>query len=753
LRSHFSPQDHHHYTLKTGCRDVAESRQPGNRRVKVISHFQSALSGHQSVSRIRNLGVLLACLAIVIPPGIAGAQDQPIQNEDGGRNVVEYDAAYFEPYGPISAKDMLARVPGADAILNASETGFGTEQRRGLRSDTDQILINGKRVTAKASSIEEYFDRISASQVIRIEVISGNVREIDADVGARVINVVLDEDTGGGSGTWHIGALAFDTGQKRPSGYLSYSGDSGNWNYTIFGETRPGMPNRDVVDLITTPDGTPTTEFVEKRIVDRQFYIGRGRVAYNWGPDHYIQLNGFIEDKPIGVFESEFTFGFDPAGNRFNTDATLERREGRNRDWEISGDYGKPLSKYLGLEVLFVIRSDLHKRFNDNFRVVGVQENLINGDVEDKLAKETILRTTLDWAVADRQSIEVGVEGAINSLDVYQTIFDVVDGVQVEADIFNSDQKVSEDRVEVFSTYNLKFSDKIEFDTGLAAEFSWLDQVGSDIAVNRSLRFVKPSFDAWYNASQSTQLWFSFKRDVGQLDFEDFVAEVDRNDDEVDLGNPNLDPEASWDFEVGTEHRFANQKGLVNGRVFYRRVNDIKDQVPFGDFESQPGNIGSGDHYGFEIESSLRLAKFNLIDAVLGATFLWQDSSVIDAFTGQSRQFALQGKQKMSVNFRHDISAWGLSYDIEYTNDGPRIRSEFDRLRVGNPRSNLRLIVEKQLSGDIILRFLWNNVLKTTSHRKTTVFSPNQGTGVISSIQNRRTTPMISFGLGLIGKF
>ncbi|MFL2769920.1 MAG: TonB-dependent receptor plug domain-containing protein [Rhodospirillaceae bacterium] len=677
------------------------------------------------------------------------AQEQDLSAD---RGVVTYEAAYFDPYGPISAKDMLSRVPGANAILG-SGSSFEVEQRRGLRSDTDQILVNGKRFTAKGNSIEEYFDRISASQVIRIEIISGNVREIDTDVGARVINVVLSESESGSSGTWHLGALAFDSGQKRPAGYVSYSGDEGNWSYTVFGESRPGMPNRDVVDLVTLPDGTPITEFVEKRIVDRQFYIGRGRLAYTWDRNHFVQLNGFIEEKPIKVFESEFTFGFDSIGQRFNTNSTLERRRGRNSDWEISGDYTRPISKSLGLDLLFVVRSDLHKRFNNNFRVIGIQENLFNGDVENKKANEKILRATLDWSIADQHSVELGGEGALNSLNVFQTIFDVVDGRQINADIFNSDQRISEDRIELFSTYNWKITDKIELDAGFAAEFSSLDQVGSDIAVNRSLKFLKPSLDGWYRASTDTQLWFSFKRDIGQLEFENFVAAVDRNDDEIDLGNPDLEPETSWDFEVGIEHLFENQKGLLNGRAFYRRVKNVSDQIPFGNFESQPGNIGSGEHYGFEVGSSFSLSQYNLIDAVLGATYLWQDSQVVDAFTGRTRRFALQGDHEIAITFRHDIKTLGVSYDLEYTNNGPRIRSEFDRLRRGNPRSNLRLIIEKQIWDDVILRLLWNNVFKATTKRTTTVFAPNQASGNILSIQNRRTTPMVSIGLGLIGKF
>ena len=342
------------------------------------------------------LRFLLTCYVLICVPGFALAQS-PDDSENS--NVVTYDAAYFESYNPISAKDMLNRVPGADAILGQDQDGFGNEKRRGLRSNTDQILINGKRVTAKGNSIQEYFDRISASQVIRIEVISGNVREIDADVGARVINVVLDEDTGGASGTWHVGNQIYDHGQMQPAGYLSYNGDTGDWSYTIFGETRPDQPNRDLINLFTTPDEVPVAEQVEKRTIKRRAYLGRGRLAYTWGSDRFIQLNGFYEKKPIRVFESESNFDIGTSGNRSPIDSSLERRNGSNTDWEVSGDYAMPLSTTLRLESLFVVRADLHNRINDNFRIVGDRENLINGDRENKKSFENILRTTLDWAV------------------------------------------------------------------------------------------------------------------------------------------------------------------------------------------------------------------------------------------------------------------------------------------------------------------------------------------------------------------
>ena len=250
----------------------------------------------------------------------------------------------------------------------------------------------------------------------------------------------------------------------------------------------------------------------------------------------------------------------------------------------------------------------------------------LGGDTKDETATETILRGTIDWNFAEKHDLEVGVEGAINTLKKDLDFFTLEDG-----DIpFSNSQDINEDRVEAFTTHSWKPLPAVEIQTGLAAEFSWLTQTGIGVNEERSLTFLKPSLDVWYNATESTQMWFSFLRDVGQLDFDDFVATVNREDDEVLEGNPKLAPERSWDFEVGAERRFAGGGGVLNGRVFYRRISDVKDLLPILDpvtsqpINSQPGNLGSGNHYGFEIENSLRLKQYSSIDAVITTKFLWQ---------------------------------------------------------------------------------------------------------------------------------
>ena len=117
--------------------------------------------------------IILACLLPHVSKSQNNTSPSSNTSEEG---ITIYNAEFFEPYRPSHAKDMLERIPGATAALNNRYDISGEESnRRGLRSQTTQILINSKRITTKGNSLQEYFERIPSSQVKRIEVIAGNV--------------------------------------------------------------------------------------------------------------------------------------------------------------------------------------------------------------------------------------------------------------------------------------------------------------------------------------------------------------------------------------------------------------------------------------------------------------------------------------------------------------------------------------------------------------------------------------------------
>lgn len=664
------------------------------------------------------------------------AQDPVVvQDEDEASSIVVYDSEYFAPYNPITAEDMIKRIPGTEGVVGR----FGTqeEERRGLRANTDQILIDGKRLTGKENESSEFLERLPAKSIERIELITGNVRELDTDVGVRVINVVLKEGAGTGSGVWQVGAFGFSSGQVRPMGSIAYSGSEGNLSYTMSGQVRPGLSPADVVDVVTTETGRRLRVIEEKRRQDQAQIAGRGAMTYAWPSGKTLSLNGYVEFFPLDNQDTTVTFldvGPDPL---VQTSTIIDKIKGDDLTWEISGDYSQSLGKSLKFTGLFIYSKTAVDRDNGQFDGAGEDEFQLGGDSKAETATETILRGTVDWNLAQRHDLEIGVEGAINTLNKDLDFFSIVDGTRIDIPVLNSDQKINEDRIEAFSTHSWKPVDGLEIQPGVAAEFSWLDQVGSDVGSQRSLSFVKPSLDIWYNSDESTQFYFSFRRDVGQLDFDDFVATVNREDDEVLAGNPDLVPEKSWDFEVGVERRLSNGAGILNGRVFYRRVNDVEDLIPFGAFDSQPGNLGSGNHYGVEAESSIRFGQFTGVDAVLRTSVLLQDSKVTDPFTGVKRRFANQSEYEIKVDARHDVQSMGLSYGFDFTKKGPTIESDFNEFDDKSTTLDGRLFLEKTLGQGTILRVFWANFLEIRNLRTRTIFDPSQADGTVKEIQFR----------------
>ncbi len=100
--------------------------------------------------------------------------------------LVKYDVAFFERYQPNTALDIVKQVPGFQL-----DDGDVT---RGFAASAGNVLINGRRPSAKQDRPSATLSRISASQVIGIELIRGQVQGLDMLGQQAVVNVLLRDD-------------------------------------------------------------------------------------------------------------------------------------------------------------------------------------------------------------------------------------------------------------------------------------------------------------------------------------------------------------------------------------------------------------------------------------------------------------------------------------------------------------------------------------------------------------------------------
>lgn len=654
------------------------------------------------------------------------------QEPPADQPVAAYDAAYFAQYRPITLLDMLDRIPGVSLAFRQ------TEERRGLRSNSDQLLINGKQISAKDNSAINVLRRISATQVERIEVIRGGaVTELEMTSG-RIVNVVLKAE---GRSTWSyfVAAVNYRNGEIRPAGITSYAYDAVDMNANVSLHSDVAYRPWRRRETSRTTTGQALNDNIDAENAHNQFYRMSGNFDFRLDGDRELQINALAQHRDINR-ERRLTFRNLTGPSPVETGETLEF-DIRNRETgEFGVDYSFPLGAggTFTTVALFNIEAEDKDREIFNVRLPSRPRTVME-DRED-LKTESILRGAYDWPIADRQSMKAGVEAVLNTQDTELNLFNIVNGAPVRVPIFNSDSKVTEYRAEIFADHRWTPNERWEVASGLTFELSDLNQKGVDVDSSRSLNYIKPTFEAFYKPTTSDRAWVSIRRDVTQLDFLEFISTIQADDRELEAGNPRLVPEKSWDIETGWEHKLPNAGGFLSARGYYRDVTDVRGKVAFNAFVSQPGNIGPGREFGGELEASLKLNALGLWDGTLTSTYLRRDTRVTDPFNGGKRRFAGKAPYEMSVNYRHELKPLNTQLAFLFSKVGKVFDYDLDDTEKSGDTLSFSIFADTTWREELSFHFEVGNILNRKSRRERSVYLVNAIDGRVSRFDSRTAT-------------
>ena len=157
-----------------------------------------------SVKRTRPVAraVGLAALAVGLGPAALAQQAPPLPSpvpvapkaDAAAEGVQTFDGVFFKQYNPVTAADIVNRVPGFEIDDGEVLRGFG--------ATAGNVLVNGERPSSKVL-ISEQLKRIPADSVVKIELISGSSSNVDVRGQTQLVNVVLKKAKQGGSPvTW-----------------------------------------------------------------------------------------------------------------------------------------------------------------------------------------------------------------------------------------------------------------------------------------------------------------------------------------------------------------------------------------------------------------------------------------------------------------------------------------------------------------------------------------------------------------------
>lgn len=630
----------------------------------------------------------------------------------------------FARFAPRSALDMARQVPGF-AIR-------GGDGARGLGQADANVIINGRRISGKSNGPVEALRRIAAEDVVRLELVDGASLDIGGLTG-QVLNVVTSA-SGRIAGQFRLNPQfrTFGTPARVLGGSVAVAGggEKTEWNLAFRNDSdrRGDLGPERVFDAA----GTLIETREERANFNTDDLILSGTLTRRADNGNILNINAQASTLFFTETEISRQTSLIGLGNRTRT----FRRTDRPSAFELGGDYefaaGPGRLKLIGFTGLTdgVEVATVRTEFADPRAPSGSRF------ATDAREGETIARGEYTLSAAGGSWV-AAIEGARNflALDAERAVLDA-GGALVPVPLPGASARVEEDRFDSGLTHSRALAPGLQLQVSGGAEFSRISQSG---AFGLTRQFWRPKgFVALdWKASGTLNVSGRIERVVGQLDFSDFLADVDLDQDREDGSNGALVPPQSWVSEL--ELSLALGKlGKANLRGFYEDISDLVDQIPLEGGGQGVGNIASARRYGMRGDVTLLSDPLGWAGTRFDMRFAFTGSRVADPLLGKPRE--LSGNQTVDLrgNLRHDFAdkVWALGGAFDWQDNAPTVRLDEVFRRYQSFGFTSVFVEHKNVAG-MTLRGSWGNQLDRTNKFDRTLFV-DRAAGLSGITETRR---------------
>ena len=243
-------------------------------------------------------------------------------------------------------------------------------------------------------------------------------------------------------------------------------------------------------------------------------------------------------------------------------------------------------------------------------------------------------------------------------------------------------------------------------------EWSEISQSG-DVNLSREFKYWKPRIDLKWDYKKNRQIRLNIERNVGQINFDNFISSYDQFEESIRAGNPDLRPETEWKLKLEHEWRLPNDGGVITLKGSARDIDGPVDRLPIDGYAGI-GNLGSGERTKATIDGSIRINEI-LEGGVFRFKGYLQSTKVTDPVTNIKRDFSWYKRWETMIGIRQDVPggkySWGMTYryQSQFNIYDPYLWGRFAEdptLGFGftakiNPQLNLNFMMKKVLDTNI----------------------------------------------------
>ena len=589
----------------------------------------------------KTLGASVALWAMALGGAPVWAQDAGdsavAQDADAARGARVYTYADLAQYAPRTALDMVQRIPGFSL-------DGGNQGNRGLGQASQNVLINGQRVAGKSNDAFSALSRIAAKKVVRIEIVDGATLDVPG-LSGEVANIIYEE--GGVSGTWNYaaqfrpnvedtffdGRASLSGGTSRSSWSLSAASNSqrqGHWGPEYLRDPNGIiLVRRDEVGTYNSDSPTLAGTYKRTAAGGEELNLS-AKVGLNTQRN---TIRGVISEGDARPFREIYIGGEDEWNSEFGADYSFDALGGR-------------------LKVIGLQRNE-HSPTYSQFGIVQGNQQRYEQTVDEN---ESILRSELAWKTG-KSDWSVSLEGAYNRLDSVSSLTLLPFEGDAET-IGLPDNRIEEYRGESIVSLSRPIATDLSLQLNGGAEYSNIRAGGS---AARGYFRPKGSAALSWRASKDVTVNGKIERIVDQLNFFDFLAAVDLQDDGDRERNDAIVPPERWRGRIEAVAKLG-EYGSVTPYVQAERIENVIEFIPVSPTEEALGNAGSADRWIAGFDGTLLLAPLGVKGARIDLHAHLGDSSFTDPLLLVRRPLNYQEFGHFRANFRHDIPGTDLAY-------------------------------------------------------------------------------------------
>ena len=509
------------------------------------------------------------------------------------------------------ALEVLNNVPSVNVSIEGAITLRG--------SSGVQILINGKP-SVLADEESNALGTITADMIEKIEVITNPSAKYEAEGTAGIINIVLKKNEKKGM----VGSVSLNTGI--PANHnIGFSLSKRTEKFNLF--TQMGVGYKELI----TDSENRNSNFANQQTLLSNGEESRNENYYNLilGTDYYINENNIvtlsgsfayeIEDQPSAY---DFSLIDNSNNSLIHEWQRSEITEATNPKLQYELQYKRDFTDHEDHALLFsavgnFFGKDQSSTFSEN-TLEGI------GDLSNQTTatnfQEGKYTFNLDYTkpIKEHWKIETGLQYLYNDVSNDYTVSNEDDNGDFVVDpnftnVFEYLQKV----LGVYGTASYE-DKKWGLKLGLRLENTDLNTflVNTEEENNQNFNNLFPSAHTSYKVSDRVSLQAGYSRRIYRPRLWDLNPFFNiRNNFNIRTGNPNLQPEFTDSYEVGSI--FIYEKVTLNATVYQRYTTEVIERI--STFEDNvniftPLNIGTNNTLGAEFNfkySPIKKITFN----------------------------------------------------------------------------------------------------------------------------------------------